>query len=68
MIYIINKKPYLALMSYYKEVEISKKGNEYVVNIKKDSQRIERKNSDNYESMTVEQAYKKIKGTTSLDN
>ena len=55
-------------MSYYKEVEISKKGNEYVVNIKKDSQRIERKNSDNYVSMTVEQAYKKIKGTTSLDN
>lgn len=63
MIYIIKDKPHIALMSYYREVEIKKEGKDYSVKVKKDSERIERKSTDNYLKLSVEEAYKKTKSS-----
>ena len=61
MLYDVDGKICIATGSYYKEVSISKNGDDFTVKVKDGAEKIERKRSNEYNKVTIEEAYKKRK-------
>lgn len=61
MLYDVDGKICIGTGSYYKEVSISKNGNDFNVKVKDGAEKIERKRIDEYIQLTIEEAYKKSK-------
>ena len=60
MIYVINKKPYIKVANYYREVDIKKKGDEYYVIPKKGEEtKLEYVKQSEIGEVSVENFYKK---------
>lgn len=70
MLYSINGKFYILVSGYFKEVDIDKKGSEFIVKAKKNSS-IEAGKVKEFTTINVEDAYKTEKSKSmakSLDN
>ena len=65
MLYVIKEKFYILVSGYYKEVDIDKKGSEFVVKAKKDS-KIEAGKVKEFTTINVEDAYKKAEKSKSI--
>ena len=72
MLYIIDKKPYIRVSSYYKPVKIEKKGNEYiVVPIGDKTNRVRANKNLVVTEITVKEAFEKYsisKANNNIDN
>ena len=72
MLYMIDKKPYIRVSSYYKQVKIEKKGNEYiVVPIGDKTNRVRANKNLVVTEITVKEAFEKYstsKANNNIDN
>lgn len=68
MLYCIKNKYYILVSGYYKEVQVTKDGNEYNVIPVEKAKKIEASTVKDFTTVNVEKAYEKNKGTNSISS